>query len=100
MSTALTLLLGLLAFALASTRPTTAQARTCAEMRATLQRAGWPRVTARTLQVAVVLTLLLLATVCRLLWHTAYGVGSVLAVVAVGLATLGGGPELRAGGAA
>ncbi|MET8050549.1 hypothetical protein ABZU75_23420 [Streptosporangium sp. NPDC005286] len=97
MTTFLTLLLAALAFALASTRPTTAQARTCGEMRAAVRSAGWVRVAACTLQVAVVLTLLLLATVCRLLWHTAHGVGTVLVVVAIGLAALGGGPELAGG---
>lgn len=103
MSTALTVLFAVAAWVLASTRPVgspaAARARTCTQMRAAIRRAGWPRVAARTLQIAVVLTLLLLATVCRLLWHTAHTIGTTIGLVAVGLAALGGGPELRAGAA-
>ena len=99
MSTALTVLLAIAAWVLASTRPAGRDARTCTQMRAAVRRAGWARVAARTLQISVVLTLLLLATVCRLCWHTAHAVGTGVALVAVGLAALGGGPELIGGAA-
>ena len=103
MSTALTVLLAALAWVLASTRPVgspaAARARTCTEMRAAVRSAGWARVTARTLQITVVLTLLLLATVCRLCWHTAHVIGTGVGLVAVGLAALGNGPELIGGAA-
>ncbi|MGV9600785.1 hypothetical protein ACWDR1_29410 [Streptosporangium sandarakinum] len=74
-----------------------AGARTPAQFRAALRAAGWSRVTARVLQVAVVTVLLVLAVACRLLWHTAHGVGTVLAAAALGLAALGAGPALRGG---
>ena len=83
--------------ALLAIRPLGEDARTPAELRAAVQRAGWPRVTARTLQVTLVVVLLLLAVACRLLWHTAHGLGTVIAVVALGLAALGAGPELQGG---
>jgi len=103
MSTALTVLLAALAWVLASTRPigspAAARARTCTEMRAAARHAGWPRIAARIVQIVVVLTLLLLATVCRILWHTTHAIGTVMAITALGIAALGG-LELNPGGVA
>ncbi|MER5647295.1 hypothetical protein [Streptosporangium sp. NPDC002524] len=101
MSTILTVLLAVLAWVLASTRPvgSPAAARACtfAEIRAARRRAGWPRVAARTLQISVVVPLLLLATACHILRQTAHAIGTGVALVAVGLAALGSGPELIGG---
>lgn len=103
MATALTVLLAIAAWVLASTRPvgSPAAARACTytQMRAAVRSAGWARVAARTLQISVVLTLLLLATVCRLCWHTAHAIGTGAALIAVGISALGSGPELIGGAA-
>jgi len=103
MSTALTILLAALAWVLASTRPigSPAAARACTftEMRAARRRAGWPRVAARILQILVVVPLLLLATACHIIRHTSHTIGTGIALVAVGLAALDGGPELIGGAA-
>jgi len=99
MSTALTVLLAVAAWVLASTRPAGRDARTCTEMRAAVRRAGWARVAARTLQILVVVPLLLLATAFHLIRHTSYAIGTGIALVAVGLAALGNGPELIGGAA-
>lgn len=74
-----------------------AGARTPTQLRTAVRAAGWSRVAARVLQVAVVTVLLILAVACRLLWHTAHGLGTVIAAVALGLAALGAGPELQGG---
>lgn len=86
--------------ALLAVRPVTVEARTPAQVRAAARAAGWARITGRTVQVVVVVALLVLAAACRICWHTAWAAGSVVAVLAVGLAALGGGPELQEGGAA
>ena len=99
MSTALTVLLAVAAWVLASARPAGRDARTCTQMRAAVRHAGPARVAARVLQISVVLTLLLLATVCRLCWHTAHAIGTGAVLVAVGISALGNGPELIGGAA-
>lgn len=99
--TTLTVLPALVALVLLMIRPLDAQARTPAELRAAVQHAGWARTGARTVQVAAVVLLLLLAVVCRICWHTAWAVGTVVAALAVGVAALGAGPQLgQAGGQA
>ncbi|MEV4246931.1 hypothetical protein AB0J63_26400 [Streptosporangium canum] len=107
MTAALTVLLVLAALALFAVRPVDADARTPieellaartpAELRATARRAGWPRVTARTLQVSTVVVLLLLVVACRMVVDFAYFAGTVIKAIAQGIAALGAGPELQGG---
>jgi hypothetical protein len=97
MSTLAAVLLGVLALALLQLRPAGPDARTWGELAAARRAAGWGRTAARTVQVTAVTVLLLLAVGCRLLWHAAYGIGTVLAAIALGLAAFGAGPELAGG---
>lgn len=107
MTTVLTVLLALAALALLAVRPVDADARTPieelltartpAELRAAARRAGWPRTTARTLQVSTVVVLLLLVVVCRMVVDFAYGIGTVIKAIAQGIAALGASPELQGG---
>jgi hypothetical protein len=97
MSTLAAVLLGVLALALLQLRPATADARTLTQLRAARAAAGWPRTGARAVQVTVVTVLL--AVACGL-WaglRLAHWVGTVLVVIAVGIAALGAGPELIGG---
>lgn len=90
----------LAALTLLTVRPAGVEARTLAQVRAAARAAGWARITGRTVQVVVVVALLVLAAACRICWEAMWTAGSVVAVLAVGLAALGGGPELQEGGAA
>ncbi|MER7131340.1 hypothetical protein [Streptosporangium saharense] len=94
----MTALLALLAgLALLTVRPTSTDARTLAQLAAAVKAAGWARVSGRTLQITVVAALLVAAAVCRICWHTAQAAGSVAIMLALGLAALGGGPEIQEG---
>lgn len=94
----MTIVLLLLAMlALLAIRPLTAEARTPAELHAAARRAGWPQVTARTLQVSTVVVLLLLVVACRMVVDFAYFAGTVIKAIAQGIAALGAGPELQGG---
>lgn len=99
MSTLLTLALVVLGLALFALRAPTSDARTPAELRAAVQRAGWPRVTLATGRVVLVLTLLLLVEACRLGWHICAAAAVLFAVLADGIDALGR-HQLSAGGVA
>lgn len=92
-----TLLLILAGLALLTLRPATSDARTPRQIRTALAVAGWPRTLARTLQTIAVAALL--ATACGMwagIW-IARGIFTVLAAIGLGIAALGGGPELIGG---
>ena len=107
MTTVATVLLILATLALFAVRPIDKDARTPieellaartpAEIRAAARRAGWPRITARTIQIAVVVVLLLLVEACRISLHTINAIGTVITAVAAGIAALGVGTDLQGG---
>ena len=83
MSTFLIGAIVVLGFALLSLRPLTSEARSAADYRERARRAGWLGCIFGTLRVVVVAALLVLVYACRICWHTAAAIGSVLTLAAV-----------------
>src|SRR5688572_12471292 len=97
MTTLATILAGLASLAILQLRPATRASRTWSEIRTAVRTAGWPRVTARTLQIAVVSALMCLGGSLWIAVTLARWAGTALVVIAAGIAALGPGPELIAG---
>ncbi len=94
MSTLLAVALGVLLMALCAIRDPGPDARTPAQLRTAIQRAGWWRCTGRVLLLALVPALYVTAAACWMCWHTIRGIGFVTTVLALRLAELGGPPPV------
>jgi len=81
--------IALLFFALLSLRPAAEDARTPAEMRAAVRRAGAIRTVGAVLRVTLIVVLLLLVEACRISWQAATALAFVLTVLAHGIDALG-----------
>jgi hypothetical protein len=89
MSTLLAVALAALLLVLCAIREPTPDARTPAQLRTAIRRAGWWRCTGRALLLGVVPGLYVTAAVCWMCWHTLRGAGFVCSVLALRLADLG-----------
>ncbi|MFI7691819.1 hypothetical protein ACIBQ6_22310 [Nonomuraea sp. NPDC049655] len=69
-------------------REVSPDALTPAQIRARLQVCGWRRIVCRSLQIAIVVALLLLAACARFCWHALHGIAAVLVILAAGIGSL------------
>lgn len=94
MNTPLPWVLLALLFAVCAVREASPEALTPRQIRDRIQAYGWRRIVGRTVQIAIVLVLLLLAACCQFCWHALQGLAVVLAVLAAGIGSLDPRPEL------